>query len=95
MTLLSKAEDHVTRTPYSRHEKPPLSCWPELSKRLSKHMAYLPPWSCKLDVPQYTGTPGPGSRSGWVGEQGEGGRVQGTFWIAFEMKMKKISNKKL
>jgi hypothetical protein len=24
-------------------------------------------------MPQYRGMPGPGSRSGWVGEQGEGG----------------------
>jgi hypothetical protein len=23
-------------------------------------------------MPQYRGVPGPGSRSGWVGEQGEG-----------------------
>jgi hypothetical protein len=44
-------------------------------------------------MPQYGGTPGPKSGSEWVGEQG-GGRVLGTFGIAFEMKMKKISNKK-
>jgi hypothetical protein len=30
------------------------------------------PWSCKLYMPQYRGMPGPGSRNGWVGEQGEG-----------------------
>jgi hypothetical protein len=36
------------------------------------------PWSYKLYMP------GPRSGSGWVGEQG-GGRVQGTFGIAFEM----------
>jgi hypothetical protein len=34
--------------------------------------------------PQYRGTPGPRIGSGWVGEQG-GGRVQGTFGIAFEI----------
>jgi hypothetical protein len=34
--------------------------------------------------PQYRGMPGPGSRSGWVGEQGRG-RILGTFRIAFEM----------
>jgi hypothetical protein len=34
------------------------------------------PWSCKLYVPQYRGTPGPRSGSGWVGER----RVRGTFW---------------
>jgi hypothetical protein len=44
-------------------------------------------------MPQYRGMPGPRSGSGWVGEQG-GGRVQGTFGVAFEMQMKKISNKK-
>ena len=36
--------------------------------------------------------PGPRSGSGWVGEQGRG-RVYGTFGIAFEMYLKKISNK--
>jgi hypothetical protein len=25
-------------------------------------------WSCKLYLPQYRGTPGPRSGSGWVGE---------------------------
>jgi hypothetical protein len=29
-------------------------------------------WSCKLYMPQYRGTPGPRSRSGWVGEWGGG-----------------------
>jgi hypothetical protein len=49
-------------------------------------------------MPQYRGVPGPGSRGGWVGEQGKG---EGGFserklgqGIAFEMLMKKISNKK-
>ena len=28
-------------------------------------------------MPQYSGMPGPGSRSGWVGEQGEGGWDRG------------------
>jgi hypothetical protein len=40
---------------------------------------------------QYRGMPGPRSRSVWVGEQGWG-RVEGTFGIAFEMYIKKISN---
>jgi hypothetical protein len=35
-------------------------------------------------MPQYRRTPGPGSRSGWVGEQGRR-RVKRTFRIAFEM----------
>jgi hypothetical protein len=39
------------------------------------------------------GMPGPRSRSGWVGEQGRG-RVEGTFGIALEMYIKKISNNK-
>jgi hypothetical protein len=43
-------------------------------------------------MPQYRGMPRPESGSGWVGEQGTR-RVQGTFGIAFEMYIKKISNK--
>jgi hypothetical protein len=39
-------------------------------------------WSCKLYIPQYRGTPGPRSGSGWVGALGG---VWGTFGIAFEM----------
>jgi hypothetical protein len=42
------------------------------------------PWSCKLYLPQYRGTPGPRSGSGWVGEC-VCGRVWGTFGIAFEV----------
>jgi hypothetical protein len=42
---------------------------------------------------QYKGVPGPRSGRGWEGEQG-GGRVWGIFGIAFEMYIKKISNKK-
>jgi hypothetical protein len=38
----------------------------------------------KIIMPQYRGMSGPGSRSGWVGEQG-GGRVYGALGIAFEM----------
>jgi hypothetical protein len=44
-------------------------------------------------MPQYREMLGPRSGSGWVGEQ-DGGRVYGTFGIAFEMYIKKISNKK-
>jgi hypothetical protein len=51
-------------------------------------------WTCKLLFPQYRGNPGPKCGSEWVGEQGRG-RVWVTFRIAFEMQMKKISNKKL
>ena len=36
------------------------------------------PWSCKLDIPQYRGTPGPRSGIEWVGEQG-GGEGIGDF----------------
>jgi hypothetical protein len=28
-------------------------------------------------MPQYKGMPGPGNGSGWVGEQGDGGRNRG------------------
>jgi hypothetical protein len=38
--------------------------------------------------------PGPRSGSGWVGEQGGGGRVQGTFRIAFEVYIRKYLIKK-
>jgi hypothetical protein len=34
-------------------------------------------WPCKLYMPQYRGTPGPRSGSGWVEEWGE---VMGDFW---------------
>jgi hypothetical protein len=43
-------------------------------------------------MPQYRGTPGPRSGSGWVGEQ-DRGSVWETFGIAFEMYIKKIINK--
>jgi hypothetical protein len=35
------------------------------------------PWSCEGSMPQYRGMPGPGSGSGWVGEQGEGSGERG------------------
>ena len=35
------------------------------------------PWSCEGSMPQYRRMPGPGSRSGWVGEQGDGGGDRG------------------
>ena len=35
------------------------------------------PWSCEGSMPQYRGMLGPGSWSGWVGEQGEVGRERG------------------
>jgi hypothetical protein len=38
------------------------------------------PWSCKLYIPQYGGTPGPRSGSGWVGECVCGGEGLGDFW---------------
>jgi hypothetical protein len=34
-------------------------------------------WTCKLCMPQYRGTPGPKSGSGWVGEWVGG---MGDFW---------------
>jgi hypothetical protein len=52
------------------------------------------PWSYKDSVPQYRGMPGPESRNGWVGKQGEGGGDRGFLErklgklgkrIAFEM----------
>jgi hypothetical protein len=38
-------------------------------------------WTCKLYMPQYRGMPGPKNGNGWVGKWG--GRVWGTFGIAF------------
>jgi hypothetical protein len=35
------------------------------------------PWSWEDSMPQYREMPGPGSRSGWVGEQGLGGGYMG------------------
>jgi hypothetical protein len=52
-----------------------------------------------MNMPQYRGMPGPGSRSVWVGEQGEQGGhrvfVEGKpgKGITFEIKIKKTSNK--
>jgi hypothetical protein len=37
-----------------------------------KNSLQVAPWSCKLYMPQYRGTPGPRSGSGWIGEQGGG-----------------------
>ena len=51
------------------------------------------PQSCEDHMPQYKGMPGTGNRSGYFMDHG-GRRVQGTLGIAFEIKMKKISNKK-
>jgi hypothetical protein len=45
-------------------------------------------------MPQYRGTLGSRSGSGWVGDWRRGS-VRGTFGIAFEMYIKKIPNKKL
>jgi hypothetical protein len=44
-------------------------------------------------MPRYRGMPEPRIGSVWIEEQGRG-RVKGTFRIAFEMYIKKISNKK-
>jgi hypothetical protein len=35
------------------------------------------PWPCKGSMPQCRRIPGPGIRSGWVGEQGEWGEDRG------------------
>ena len=58
------------------------------------------PWSCEGSLPQNREMPGPGNRSGWIGEQGKGGGDRGFSerklgkGITFEMKMKKISKEK-
>jgi hypothetical protein len=38
----------------------------------SQNWRERPHWTCKLYMPQYRGTPGPKSGSGWVGEWGGG-----------------------
>jgi hypothetical protein len=40
---------------------------------LVSHQRRRSPWSCEDCMSQCRGMPGPGSRSGWVREQGEGG----------------------
>jgi hypothetical protein len=35
-------------------------------------------WSCEDSMPQYRGMSEPGSRSGWVGKQGEQGEDTGS-----------------
>jgi hypothetical protein len=40
---------------------------------VSHHREERAPWSCKLYMPQYRGTPGLRSGSGWVVEQGGAG----------------------
>jgi hypothetical protein len=47
---------------------------------------------CKFYMPQYRGTPGPKSGSGWVGDGG--GWVWGTFGIALKCKRGKYLIKK-
>jgi hypothetical protein len=41
------------------------------------------PWSCEGSMPQYRGMPGPGSRSKWVVEQGEGEGDRGFSEVKF------------
>ena len=46
---------------------------------LVRHNGRRGPWSCEGSMPQYSGMPGLGNRSGWIGEQGEGEGIEG-FW---------------
>jgi hypothetical protein len=48
-----------------------------ISGSFQQNIASVCNGSCKLYMPQYRGTPGPRSRSGWVEEWGEG---MGDFW---------------
>jgi len=50
--------------PLAAHVAEGWPSWPSLGREA--------PWSCTLYMPQYRRTPGSGSRSGWVGEQGRG-----------------------
>jgi hypothetical protein len=70
---------------------------PWLQLHMQQRMALLAingrrgPWSCEGSMSQCRGMLEPGSRSGWVGEQGEGGRDRGFLevkpgkGITFEM----------
>jgi hypothetical protein len=59
--------------------------WPSLEREAH--------WTCKLYMPQYRGTPGPKSGSGWVGEWGGGyGGLLGYHW---KCKWGKIPNKNI
>jgi hypothetical protein len=67
-TLLLEQQYEPTSTPRTRV----FSClcsrrWPSRPS-LGKEAT----WYCKLYMPQYRGTPGPRSGSGWVGKQGRG-----------------------
>jgi hypothetical protein len=59
--------------------KPPTKEYTWLQLHMYHRMALLVingrrgPWSCEYFLPQCRGIPGPGSGSGWVGEQGDGG----------------------
>ena len=53
--------------------------------------------SCEGSMPQYRGIPGPGSRSGWVGEQGAGGDrgfSEGKLGKRITFEMERIFNRK-
>ena len=78
-TLLMEQQYELTSTPRARVS----SCicsrrWPSRPS-----LGREAPWSCKLYMPQYRGTPGPRSGSGCIGEWG--GSLWGTFGIALEM----------
>jgi hypothetical protein len=67
-TLLVEKQYELTSTPRARVS----SCicsrrWPSRPS-----LGEETPWSCKLYMPQYRGTPGSRSGSGWVGEWGGG-----------------------
>ena len=65
--LTSTSRAHVSSCICSRR-------WPSRSS-----LGREAPGSCKLYMPQYRGTSGPRSGSGWVGEQGRAGEGIGDF----------------
>jgi hypothetical protein len=67
-TLLVEQQYELTSTPRARVS----SCISSRRWLSRPSLGREAHWYCKLYMPQYRGTPGPRSGSGWVWEQGRG-----------------------
>ena len=85
MEELEKIPKEVKRSAILQEEQYELNSNPQsscLQLHMQQRMAQLAinemrgPWSCEDYMPRYRGMPGPGSRSGWVGEQASKRRGQ-------------------
>ena len=65
-TLWVEQQHELTSTP----ELMSLAAYVSEDGLVGHHWKERPPWSCKIYMPQYRGTPGPRSGSGWVGDLG-------------------------